>query len=145
MLAINDCDDRLPNIRQNAIDSLQACRNELSKIPPKIQEDPVTHLLKLITAFASEIRTVVKGRSSDSSLIQDNRAAFRKLKIAIRSTAPNFIPAPKAGPQVSGVQYLEDEDEDLRLIGEPQGTRFDLTDMRQHIAKYVFLPCYFLC
>lgn len=116
--------------------SLENCRIELAKIPPAVHQEPSTHVLQLLTEFSSDIRGVVQGRSDASSLIQENRAAFRALKIAIRSTAPNFVPAHKSDPdQPASILSLDDDDDDIRLVTERPKSRFNLSDMRHHINK----------
>ncbi|KIY62344.1 hypothetical protein CYLTODRAFT_361648 [Cylindrobasidium torrendii FP15055 ss-10] len=135
-LLVSVIDETLPKIRQDASDALAACRKDLSRIPDQLDEDPATHMLKLITDFAGEISSIVKGRSDASDLIQQNRAAYRQYKIAIRATAPNFIPSLKGEHQAASILTLDGEDDDLSLVQTP-GEKFDLSDMKRHISKSI--------
>ncbi|KAJ7024655.1 P-loop containing nucleoside triphosphate hydrolase protein [Mycena alexandri] len=83
--------EKLPTIINTASTHLEQCRAALASLPEPSTEDPATHMLTLITEFCGEIRQIVHGSSSPSSLIQNNNAAFGDFKIAIRRTAPRFV------------------------------------------------------
>ncbi|KAF9053960.1 hypothetical protein BDZ89DRAFT_1056513 [Hymenopellis radicata] len=136
-LLVSIIDATLPKICNDAQKALADCRRDLARLPPAVHDEPATHVLKLITEFASEVKGVIKGRSDASTLIQENRAAFRALKIAIRSCAPNFVPARRTEIQPASVLSLDDEDDDMRLVTEKPGSRFTLTDMREHINRSI--------
>lgn len=107
---------------------------ELATIPVAIEEEPATHMLTLITGLSTEVDTYVQGKSDASRLVHDNRTTYGALKIAIRRTAPNFIPLLKRDPRAKVfVNSLEDGEEDL--LDEPGLKHFDLTDMRKHIQE----------
>ncbi|KAF8921041.1 P-loop containing nucleoside triphosphate hydrolase protein [Mucidula mucida] len=134
-LLVSIIDATLPKICNDAQKALADCRRDLASLPPAVHDEPATHVLKLITEFASEVKSVIKGRSDASTLIQENRAAFRSLKTSIRSCAPNFVPALRTEVQPASILSLDDEDDDMRLVSEKPGSRFTLTDMREHINR----------
>lgn len=114
---------------------LESCRRELSGIPKAIKEKPATHMLSLITAFSSDVQAYVRGGSETSRLIHDNRGAYGALKIAIRRTAPDFLPFLPTEPRGDFVNSLDDGEEDL--LTDDCAKPFNLLDMRRHINKFV--------
>ncbi|KAK0463897.1 P-loop containing nucleoside triphosphate hydrolase protein [Desarmillaria tabescens] len=134
-LLIQVINETLPVIRSEAMEALEECRTELTTIPTAINEEPATYMLKLVTSFSTEVQSLVRGRSDASRLIHENRQAFKDLKIAIRRTAPNFVPVEDDQPQPVMVNSLEDgEEEDLAPelnTDEP----FTLTAMKRHIQR----------
>ncbi len=90
-------------------------------------------MLKLVTSFSAEVQSLVRGRSDASRLIQENRQAFKDLKIAIRRTAPNFVPVEDDQPRPVMVNSLEDGEEEVLAPELSTDQPFTLTDMKSHI------------
>ncbi|KAK0196875.1 P-loop containing nucleoside triphosphate hydrolase protein [Armillaria mellea] len=132
-LLIQVINETLPVIRSEATEALEECRAELTTIPTAINEEPATYMLKLVTSFSAEVQSLVRGRSDASRLIQENRKAFKDLKIAIRRTAPNFVPVEDDQPQPAMINSLEDGEEELLAPELSTDEPFTLTDMKSHI------------
>ncbi|KAJ7918424.1 P-loop containing nucleoside triphosphate hydrolase protein [Mycena leptocephala] len=90
-LLVKIINDKLPLIRSMAKERMDACRSELASLPDKVVGEPATHMLKLITAFCTEIRQYVDGQSDMSTLIHDRNDAFAEFKVAINKTQPQFV------------------------------------------------------
>ncbi|KAK0503501.1 P-loop containing nucleoside triphosphate hydrolase protein [Armillaria luteobubalina] len=132
-LLIQVINETLPIIRSEATKALEECWAELTMIPTAINEEPATYMLKLVTSFSAEVQSLVRGRSDASRLIQENRKAFKDLKIAIRRTAPNFVPVEDDQPQPAMINSLEDGEEELLAPELNTDKLFTLTDMKSHI------------
>ncbi|PBK78407.1 hypothetical protein ARMSODRAFT_947314 [Armillaria solidipes] len=132
-LLIQVINETLPVIRSEATEALEECRTELTTIPTAINEEPATYMLKLVTSFSAEVQSLVRGRSDASRLIQDNRKAFKDLKIAIRRTAPNFVPVEDDQPRPAMVNSLEDGEEEVLAPELSTDEPFTLTGMKSHI------------
>ncbi|KAK0239883.1 P-loop containing nucleoside triphosphate hydrolase protein [Armillaria nabsnona] len=132
-LLIQVINETLPVIRSEATEALEECRAELTTIPTAINEEPATYMLKLVTSFSAEVQSLVRGRSDASRLIQENRQAFKDLKIAIRRTAPNFVPVEDDQPRPVMVNSLEDGEEEVLAPELSTDEPFTLTDMKSHI------------
>ncbi|KAL0571650.1 hypothetical protein V5O48_010308 [Marasmius crinis-equi] len=125
--------DSLPGVKQEAEKQLGICKEDLSRLPPPIEEDPATYILNQVIAFASEFGQHVQGGSGDTAtLIQSHRGAYEKFKISIRKTAPNFIPFTDKESGNEWDEHLEDEeDKETHTSQKP----LNLTGMRIHIEK----------
>ena len=155
----SECDlltlmNRLPGMRAEAMQQLTECRVELNKLPNPIQVDPAVEILRLVTAFCSELESTAYGgtganfnrlnqtspaggkprdMSTATLFIRSNRDEYENFKKRIRKTAPDFRPF-----------------EDHRTYIQPtfgdgldEGETRDLSDVRQVIKEYVFL--YLFC
>jgi hypothetical protein len=118
---------------------LELCNKELAHLPQRIEMEPATYMLGLVTSFVKDIERYVQGGPAAGRLIHENREAYGVFKQAIRRTAPNFLPYPKADRTTSQFQnYLgegEDEGPEEGLLSDMQP--FTLSDMRKHIKKSV--------
>ncbi|KAK0210987.1 P-loop containing nucleoside triphosphate hydrolase protein [Desarmillaria ectypa] len=120
-LLIRVINETLPVIRSEAMEVLDECCTELTTIPTAINEEPATYMLKLVSLL--------------SRLIHENRQAFKDLKIAIRRTAPNFVPVEDDQPQPAMVNSLEDGEEEVLAPELSTDEPFTLTDMKRHIQS----------
>jgi hypothetical protein len=143
---------RLPNLRAETMKCLEACSQELAQLPRRIDTEPATYMLGLVTSFVNDIERFVQGGPAAGRLIQDNREAYAAFKQNIRSTAPNFLPFPKADSITSKFQNFlgegEDEGPEEGLLSGMQP--FTLADMQCHIKKfvhalYLILSCLIPC
>ncbi|KAG7448030.1 P-loop containing nucleoside triphosphate hydrolase protein [Guyanagaster necrorhizus] len=134
-LLIQVINETLPLIRSETMEALETCRTELTTIPTAINEEPATYMLKLVTSFSTEVQSLVRGRSNATHLIHENRQAFKDLKIAIRRTAPNFVPMEDGQPQPAMVNSLEDGEEEVLAPELSTDEPFTLTDMKRHIQS----------
>lgn len=127
--------------------SLDTCRQELATLPAKINMEPATYMLTLLTEYCETIRQYVRGTSDSSGLIHENRAAYAAFRTAIRKTIPCFVPSIDASRAESGVDGLSDNEDDdegapTERIAEQQ--KMYLNDVRKHIARYVWISDEFI-
>lgn len=120
-----------------AKERMDACRSELASLPDKVVGEPATHMLKLITAFCTEIRQYVDGQSDMSTLIHDRNDAFAEFKVAINKTQPQFVarvPGQAGTHATFPIQIdVEPPASATELIASQK--RIFLPDVRTHIAK----------
>ena len=155
----SECDlltlmNRLPGMRAEAMEQLIECRVKLSKLPNPIQVDPVVEILRLVTAFCSELESTVYGgtganlnRLNQTSpgggkprdmraatlFIRSNRDEYENFKKRIRNTAPDFRPFKFHRTYIQPTFGGELD----------EGETKDLSDVRQVIKEHVFL--YLFC
>ncbi len=132
---------RIPKIQGEVTQQLQACKDELERLPPKIA-NPHSYVLTLLTEFCSEVKLHVKGGTQASSLIQANHQTYASFKGDIRGSAPPFLPFPTASlflvpANVSPYLRLEEEEKECTTVNpSPFGVRYIyLDDVREHIRK----------
>ncbi|KAI9058582.1 hypothetical protein FKP32DRAFT_1761410 [Trametes sanguinea] len=81
----------LPRIQLEVSMQRDACVKQLKALPQKITE-PYTHTLRLVHAFAEEVKKIIQGSPEHKTLVQSNSEAYVKLAEAISDTAPPFLP-----------------------------------------------------
>ncbi|KAF5317462.1 hypothetical protein D9758_018043 [Tetrapyrgos nigripes] len=137
-LLVRIIDDSLPVIRSEAASLLEATCEELNRLPKALEEEPATHMLNLISAFAGQVQQYVKGGVHLTQLIHEHRDAYKDLKIAIRRTAPNFVPCLPKESRPAFPNCLEEEEDDLDgLTMSNEKRTFNLADMRLHISNSI--------
>ncbi|KAK7461117.1 hypothetical protein VKT23_009043 [Stygiomarasmius scandens] len=131
-------DDSLPKIRSEAMAQLEQTSLELASIPKKLEEEPATHMLNLITSFAGEVQRHVKGGADATELIHGHKAAYNTLKTSIRRTAPNFVPWLPKETKTAFPNCLEEEEGDSDgLIMSNEKSQFNLAEMRAYINNSI--------
>jgi hypothetical protein len=97
----------------------------------------MSHMSNLVTLLGSKVNRQVQGGHGAERLIHDNRTAFEVFKLAIRRTAPNFIPAVGNGikepdlPFDNSFEHEHESDESIELDNGP----LYLSDIREQIKK----------
>ncbi|EIN04192.1 hypothetical protein PUNSTDRAFT_146674 [Punctularia strigosozonata HHB-11173 SS5] len=91
----------LMGVIESALPKLKADVNRLSlenlalraRLPLQLTSDPAAELLRMITGFCADVRSIVYGeKQDDMRLVQSNRALYAIFKKAVRATAPDFRP-----------------------------------------------------
>lgn len=107
--------DRLPGLRKDVRDQETKFLLQVAELPAKLLEPAPVALLKLITSYTSELDVLVQGGQKKRLMIQKCNKSFNNFRIAIRSTAPVFIP--KTRDEATKVGYVvrgsDDEDSDM--------------------------------
>lgn len=126
------------------------------RLPPVLQVDASTEVLKRITEFSQEFEQMVLGgdtgffigseiRSKNEvdqysdggkSFVQKNRATYEKLKIEIRQTAPDFRPFVNWEQYDDPFESVKDDDE-IPIYGK-RGEPKDLLDVKRAIKRQAF-------
>lgn len=90
----------------------------LEALPTKLSEPASVALHKLVTAYTSELDALTQGSQKKRQMIQKCTSAFEKFRVAIRCTAPVFVP--KTRDEANRVNYNvrasddeDTEDEDI--------------------------------
>ncbi|THU79389.1 hypothetical protein K435DRAFT_973183 [Dendrothele bispora CBS 962.96] len=104
-------DENLPRITQEAEKRLRECKKELDKLPKPIEE-PVAHLLNLVTTFSDEIKLHVRGNLEAASLIQTQNEVYQHFMCNIARTVPNFAPYLDTERYYDFANSLDQEKED---------------------------------
>ncbi|KZS86992.1 P-loop containing nucleoside triphosphate hydrolase protein [Sistotremastrum niveocremeum HHB9708] len=133
-------DQALPALRQKVDESLTASTAQLRKLPPPLTMDPSSELLSMITGFSSDAQSHVNGTDAHVALVQENRSVYRKFKIAIRKTAPEFRPFLKKEANGAALARWDDsavvDEEPLEPSDKsPNDPVIYLDDLRKHIRS----------
>lgn len=113
---------RLPKLRAEAEESLQSVQTSLSKLPPPPSDNPVLELLRMVSAIATDIQSLVRGVEGYEGLLQQCRPFHQTLKYDILSTQPNFRPFKSAKDDQIEFETVIDKDDTLE-----SGTRKTVT------------------
>lgn len=119
----------LPKIEIKARESLDACLEELKNTPMAFEGDPGTYVQGLIAGFSDQVKIYVGGGADCGLLLHNNNKAYEALKVAIRRTAPIFVPHTTS----SAPAQATDSDEDVEE--EATTSSLNLRDMRERLAR----------
>ncbi|KAF7360170.1 hypothetical protein MVEN_00745500 [Mycena venus] len=119
-LLVQIINDRLPLIRSMANERMDQCRRELEALPAKVQGEPATHMLNLITAFCTIIR---------------QNTAFAEFKHSIYKSQPQFI-ARARGQAGTHIEIDNETPATATELIASQKPVF-LTDIRAHIVESI--------
>ena len=107
-------------------------------MPPPPSDNPSAELLRLVTAFSTDVDHIIQGRESYERLIQRCRPAYASFKYDIRSTAPKMRPFEK--PELDTDASIDIADDsvgdlvNLKLFSSTTKTMY-LRDVRRHIER----------
>ncbi|KAI0650980.1 P-loop containing nucleoside triphosphate hydrolase protein [Trametes meyenii] len=135
--------DSLPQLIEEVTAQLAATNKQLDTLPPLVTTEPSAFVLDIVTRFQNDVVELTEGSPRRTVLVQKNRETYEKFKLAIRGTAPAFVPYEKAKKgekyKRSRARYArmdEDEpDEEGRMI--PPKKYVYLQDVREHIRAAV--------
>ncbi|KAH0580123.1 hypothetical protein H2248_002929 [Termitomyces sp. 'cryptogamus'] len=130
-LLVGIINDTLPRIMAEAASKLEHCNQELAALPREIEGDPANYMLKLLTSFCDDIHRPVHNGLDVNQLVHLNTETFKELKIAIRKSAPNFIP--EVFHNDTGTSSASSVKVDKLAEGPP----FYLNDMLKHIQSSI--------
>jgi hypothetical protein len=123
-------------LREDARQAQNLTLKDLEKLPHPLPENPVIELLRLLTAFSTEMKQWIDASEGHEALVRIFRRASADFKDDIFRTAPNFRPFKDADeehrltpPTISDSAY-EDPNEPEQNI-DPMF----LTDVREYIDK----------
>lgn len=144
---------RLPNLRDQAEKQLAEYQTRLMRLPPVLQVDASTEVLRRITEFSQEFEQMVLGgdtgfiigsesrtknevdQYSDGgkSFVQKNRTTYERFKIEIQQTAPDFRPFVNWEQYEDPFESVKDNDE-IQIYGK-RGEPKDLLDVKRAIKR----------
>ncbi|KAH9965455.1 P-loop containing nucleoside triphosphate hydrolase protein [Russula dissimulans] len=84
--------ERLPHIEQELNKLLEKTNNELEDLPPPPSSAPMREIFRLITEFTRAVERQGKGIPGREGLLQQIRSPQDNFRVAIRKTAPFFVP-----------------------------------------------------
>lgn len=64
----------------------------MSTLPEKPSQPPAIALLKLITLYMEALENLVQGHLNHENLLQQCNSAYKRFRLRVRKTAPNFVP-----------------------------------------------------
>lgn len=124
----------LPLLRVDLIHCLDQCRQEFASLPPTVTE-PATYMLVMLTRLSDDVRQITRGSSEPSPLLEQMHEFYADLKLAIRRTAPSFVPVLRSSPVTQDIiSHLADDEGPCERAG--LVSPFYLDDMRKHIKAY---------
>lgn len=84
--------DRLPHIEKELNKLLEKANRDLEDLPPPPSSAPLREVLRLITDFARAVEKQGEGEPGRDGLLQQIRRPQDDFRVAIRKTAPCFVP-----------------------------------------------------
>ncbi|KAI0250045.1 P-loop containing nucleoside triphosphate hydrolase protein [Lactifluus subvellereus] len=90
--------DRLPDIQRDLSRLLEKTNQELKDLPPPPSSAPMSEILRLITEFTRAVEKQGEGEPGRDGLLQQIRPWQEKFRVAIRKTAPCFVPRFRTKP-----------------------------------------------
>ena len=127
---------RLPKLCKDAQIACDGYVAVLGGLPPPPPENPVSELLRLITAFSKTTNDWINGADRCESLIQSYRAANADFKVHIRQTAPDFRPFESAKAQkASNTGFHSGIEDDAPYTGGSKSSTMYLPDIREYVQR----------
>jgi hypothetical protein len=83
---------RLPDIHRDLSQLLEKTNRELADLPQPPSSSPMGEILRLITEFTRDVRKQGEGEPGRDGLLQQIRPWQEAFRLAIRKTAPCFVP-----------------------------------------------------
>jgi Dynamin central region len=83
---------RLPDIQRDLSQLLEKTNRELAELPQPPSAAPMGEILRLITDFTRDVRKQGEGEPVRDGLLQQIRPWQEAFRLAIRKTAPCFVP-----------------------------------------------------
>ncbi|TFK33506.1 hypothetical protein BDQ12DRAFT_715805 [Crucibulum laeve] len=115
---------RLPEIQKELEKSIHQARTAFNQLPKEPSKQPMNEIFNLLHTFVNDLAVHVEGIPDHDGLIQHIKPAQQKFRVAIRATAPNFMPFEKnyAGKKkLPLAEFLENEEELGLLESEDEG------------------------
>ncbi|KAG8220546.1 P-loop containing nucleoside triphosphate hydrolase protein [Butyriboletus roseoflavus] len=104
---------RLPKIQEELANAIQETNTKLRSLPKAPSTDPIGEVLHALGNFVKDLDHHVVGTPEEDGLLQTIRPHQGAFKLAIRRTAPNFVPWEKTTSKVlPRVEFLANEDGD---------------------------------
>jgi hypothetical protein len=96
-----------------------ATHASLDKLPPRMPDNPLAEMLKIITSFSTDFARSIEGNTGSTQLLQQCRPAYKAFKADIKSTAPDFRPfvSPEEEEEASrpaSVEFYEKSPDHIR-------------------------------
>jgi hypothetical protein len=92
----------LPIIEQELKKLLEKIKRDLEDLPPPPSSAPLSEVLRLITDFTKEVGKQGEGIPGYDGLLHQVKQPQDEFRIAIRRTAPCFVPRFRNTPAISG-------------------------------------------
>lgn len=105
---------RLPKIQEELMNAIQETDTKLRALPKAPSNDPVGEVLHALRNFVRDIDHRVEGTPEEDGLLQTIRPHQDAFKIAIRRTAPHFVPWERtvSWKELPEAAFLTNEDGD---------------------------------
>ena len=93
-------------IEQELNKLLEKTKRDLDDLPPPPSSTPLSEVLRLITDFTREVERQGEGIPGRDSLLHQVKQPQDEFRIAIRKTAPCFVPRFRKRPASEGPRHL---------------------------------------
>ncbi|KZT03107.1 uncharacterized protein LAESUDRAFT_705284 [Laetiporus sulphureus 93-53] len=84
--------DAIPKLREQIQAKLQECIHDIEQLPEEVTVDATTVVLNRVSSFCTDLQGDVYGRNESKDFVHKSRAIYKKFKLTIRQTAPDFRP-----------------------------------------------------
>lgn len=109
--------------------------SQLTALPKAITDEPLVYILQLVTEFCMDVNSFVEG-VSDTSMLQQNRTAFKAFDLAIKGTSPQFLPCHKQQEnQQVWIDWLKQCDDDEGIVRDGNDRMWFLDELRDHVER----------
>ncbi|KZT61034.1 hypothetical protein CALCODRAFT_447877 [Calocera cornea HHB12733] len=82
----------LPGLIDKIHSSLESVYDDLSLMEPELSDNPVGEMIRLVEKFSSSVRGSLMGSPGSKAFVRMNKKLFGDFKLAVRRTAPLFLP-----------------------------------------------------
>lgn len=103
--------ERLPHIEHELNEHLEKVDRDLKDLPPPPSSTPLSEVLRLITKFTGEVKVQGVGVPGRDGLLHQIKQPQDYFRVAIRGTAPCFVPQFRKRPVSNGIR-LDSPDSD---------------------------------
>ena len=102
---------RLPKIQEELVNAIQETDARLRGLPKAPSSDPVGEVMHNLRNFVRDLDRRVEGTPEEDGLLQTIRPHQEAFKVAIRRTAPHFVPWEKTKiKELREASFLAHED-----------------------------------
>lgn len=105
---------RLPEIQKELGNAIRETEQRLHALPKAPSSDPVGEVLHVLSNFTRDLSRRLDGTPEEDGLLQTIRPHQQAFKLAIRATAPLFVPWERKKPQqdLPAAEFLANEEDD---------------------------------
>ncbi|RXW23695.1 hypothetical protein EST38_g2159 [Candolleomyces aberdarensis] len=137
---------RLPEIQEELEKSILETQKNLAALPPPPSTDPFNDMAALIYSFNADLHRHVMGIPDKDGLLQAIRPVQQRFRVAIRGTAPLFIPLARASSSrftLPPVRFLDNEEESIAREEEVEeaGGLCDMETPEEYFTSSAEMAC----
>ncbi|KAI0002262.1 P-loop containing nucleoside triphosphate hydrolase protein [Russula compacta] len=127
--------ERLPDIEQELNKLLEKTNRDLNNLPPPPSSAPLREILRLITEFTRAVEKQSEGIPGRDGLLPQIRPSQDQFRVAVRKTAPRFVPQFSKRPvrEVPIDEVSEQEEEEFRFTDAEYPSVLPVSSNKSHL------------